>query len=163
MHYLFESTTSRILNKFTKNLEIINFLYHRQQTDREKAVVADVKQPEQATLSDGDPNKGKYQRGLKPDGPDDEEARKLKMGKGKIPDKKDDGEAVKLKPIPDKVNLHFCCSFMTIKRWWKFCLCKNFNDDIKFSYYPSQPAEKSELKPSDAKVINFDSFLKNFN
>lgn len=58
--------------------------------------------PEQATISDPDADKGKYQRGQKPGPADDEEARKLKMGKGVIPDKKDEGENVKLKAIPEK-------------------------------------------------------------
>lgn len=72
------------------------------QDAKEKAIVEDAKKPEQATLGDAGPEKGKWQRAQKPDGPDDEEARKLKMGKGKIPDNKEDGEAVKLKPIPGK-------------------------------------------------------------
>lgn len=62
----------------------------------------DAQKPQQATVSEAEPEKGKYQRGEKAPPPDDEEARKLKMGKGVVPDKKDDGEAVKLKPIPEK-------------------------------------------------------------
>lgn len=47
------------------------------------------------------------------------------------------------------------------------CMQKNFNDDIKKILFlfilRSQTAEKTELKPAEAKVINFDSHLKNFN
>lgn len=53
-------------------------------------------------MSDAGPEKGKYQRGEKKPGDDDEEGRKLKMGKGNIPDNKQEGENVKLKPIPEK-------------------------------------------------------------
>lgn len=64
--------------------------------------IDEAKQPEQATLSDPDAGKEKYQRGEKAGPADDEEAKKLKMGKGVVPDNKDDGENVKLKPIPEK-------------------------------------------------------------
>ncbi|CRK99518.1 CLUMA_CG012837, isoform A [Clunio marinus] len=67
-----------------------------------KPIIEDAKKPQQAAVSEPEPEKGKYQRAQKPAAPDDEEARKLKMGKGVIPDKKDDGENVKLKPIPEK-------------------------------------------------------------
>lgn len=88
------------------------------QDAKAKAVIEDAKKPEQATIGDAEPEKGKYQRGEKKAEEDDEEARKLKMGKGKIPDKKDDGENVKLKPIPEK-QVNFIELFM-----------KYFNYDI---------------------------------
>lgn len=53
-------------------------------------------------MGEAGPDKGKYQRGEKKPGDNDDDARKLKMGKGAIPDKKDDDEKVKLKPIPEK-------------------------------------------------------------
>lgn len=65
-------------------------------------LIEDGAKPEQATLSEPEADKGKYQRGEKAGPADDEEARKLKMGKGVVPDKKDDGEGVKLKPVPEK-------------------------------------------------------------
>lgn len=65
-------------------------------------VIEEAKQPEQATLSVAEPDKGKYQRGEKAPGPEEEEAKKLKMGKGLVPDKKENAESTKLKPIPEK-------------------------------------------------------------
>lgn len=95
------------------------------QDAKAKAVIEDAKKPEQATVSDADDGKGKYQRADKKKEEEDEKQRQLKMGKGKIPDNKDDGENVKLKPIPEK-QVNF------IKELLKRCSLRknNFNYDI---------------------------------
>lgn len=66
--------------------------------------MSEGQKPEQATISEPEADKGKYQRGEKEKPADDEEARKLKMGKGVVPEKKEEAEAVKLKPFEKQVN-----------------------------------------------------------
>lgn len=69
--------------------------------------MSDGAKPEQAAVSEAEPEKGKYQRAEKDKAADDEEARKLKMGKGVVPDKKEEGEDVKLKPFAKQVICTF--------------------------------------------------------
>lgn len=74
------------------------------QESKATEITADEQKPQQAVVSEAPAEKGKYQRGEKAPGPDDEEARKLKMGKGVVPEKKEEGEDVKLKPFEKQVK-----------------------------------------------------------